>query len=69
MESDSTIQLAHLPQHPVHISLFKDVRNSAFLRQQLLAGNAEFEYGFVDATTVKEIYPCGNIAADEFVLG
>lgn len=52
MDSGSTIELPHLPQYPVHISLFKDVRNSKFLREQLLAANAEFEYAFVDATTV-----------------
>jgi len=51
MEPGSTIQIPHLSEYPVHISLFKDVQNSAFLRQQLLAGNSEYEYGFVDATT------------------
>ena len=48
MEQDTTIQLSHLPQHPIHISLFKNVQNSAYLREQLLAMNAEFEYGFLD---------------------
>jgi len=52
MEQDSIIELPHLPQYPVHISLFKGVQNSAYLREQLLATNAEFEYGFVDAETV-----------------
>ena len=52
MEQDATIQLPHLPQHPIYISLFKNVQNSAYLREQLLAANAEFEYGFVDAEAV-----------------
>ena len=52
MEQDATIQLPHRPQYPIHISLFKNVQNSAYLREQLLAANAEFEYGFVDAEAV-----------------
>lgn len=52
MESGSQISLPHLPQHPVHVSLFEEVRNAAFLREQLVAANAEYEYAFVDATTV-----------------
>ena len=45
-----TITLPHLPQHSMQVCLFKDVENAAFLRQQLLDGNAEFEYAFLDAT-------------------
>ncbi|EON68462.1 hypothetical protein W97_07672 [Coniosporium apollinis CBS 100218] len=47
-----TFHLSHLPSHPVHVCLFKGVENTPFLRQQLLAGNSEFEYAFVDATTI-----------------
>lgn len=50
-----TIQLSHLEGYPVHVGLFEDVQNAAFLRQQLLDGNAEFEYAFLDATTVREV--------------
>lgn len=49
-----TFHLSHLPSHPVHVCLFKGVENTPFLRQQLLAGNSEFEYAFVDATTVRD---------------
>ncbi|KAL7270174.1 hypothetical protein RUND412_007125 [Rhizina undulata] len=48
-----SLQLEHIPApHTVHIALFKDVRNASFLRDQLLAGNAEFEYAFIDASTI-----------------
>lgn len=63
MEQDTTIQLPHLPQHPIHISLFKNVQNSAYLREQLLSANAEFEYAFVDAEAVMNPSqpPCQSI--------
>lgn len=49
----STLQLAHLPPSiTIHASLFRDVRNADFLRQQLLAANAAFEYAFLDARSV-----------------
>ena len=47
-----TIILPHLPQYPLHICLFKDVTNAAFLRQQLLDGNTDFEYAFLDASVL-----------------
>lgn len=47
-----TVQLPHLSQHPLRIGLFKDVKNAAFLREQLLKGNADFEYAFLDAAAV-----------------
>ncbi|CCX07064.1 kinase binding protein CGI-121-domain-containing protein [Pyronema domesticum] len=48
-----TIQLQNIPvAHEVHIVSFKDVENASFLREQLLGGNAEFEYAFVDASTI-----------------
>ncbi|KAJ5095760.1 hypothetical protein NUU61_005116 [Penicillium alfredii] len=48
-----TIALPHLPPSlPVHVALYRDVQNSAFLKQQLLAGNAEFEYALIDASMV-----------------
>ena len=40
------------PELALHAALYQDVRNAAFLREQLLAGNAEFEYAFIDASTV-----------------
>ena len=47
-----TIVLPHLSQHPLHICLFADVQNAAFLHQQLLDGNQDFEYAFLDVTTL-----------------
>lgn len=51
-----TINLSHLPPStPVHIALYRDVKNAPFLRQQLLSGNTEFEYAFIDASMVRLI--------------
>ncbi|KAI1415035.1 hypothetical protein F5Y13DRAFT_187722 [Hypoxylon sp. FL1857] len=48
-----TIPLEHVPStHTVHIGLFKDVTNAEFLQQQLLGRNAEYEYAFIDASSV-----------------
>jgi EKC/KEOPS complex subunit CGI121/TPRKB len=47
------VDLAHIPpQMVVYIGYFTDIQNASFLRQQLLAGNAEFEYAFIDASLV-----------------
>ena len=48
----TTVYLPHLPDHAITVGLFKDVTNAAFLRQQLIEANAEYEYAFIDATTV-----------------
>ena len=48
-----TIQLEHVPAtHSVHVSLFRDVANADFLQRQLLGRNQDFEYAFIDATSV-----------------
>ena len=54
----TTLHLPHLTNHGVHVGLFKDVENAAYLRQQLLEGNADFEYAFLDATTVIMLRLC-----------
>ena len=46
------IALPHLPQQPLRVCLFKDVKNVPFLRQQLLDGNTEYEYAFLDASVL-----------------
>ncbi|KAI1177291.1 kinase binding protein CGI-121-domain-containing protein [Nemania sp. FL0916] len=47
------IQLEHIPEtHSVHVAVFRDVKNAAFLHQQLLARNPEFEYAFIDASVI-----------------
>ena len=47
------IQIAHIPDNlPLYIACFKDVKNASFLKQQLLAGNQEYNYSFIDASTI-----------------
>jgi hypothetical protein len=49
-----SIRLEHLPaSHVLHVALFHSVSNASFLHQQLLDGNAEFEYAFIDASVVR----------------
>lgn len=51
-----TIHLAHMPPElALYVSLYTDVENAPFLKQQLLAGNAEFEYAFIDASMVRNV--------------
>lgn len=47
-----TAHLPHLLSHPLHICLFTDVRNASYLREQLLAGNTDYEYAFLDASVL-----------------
>ncbi|KAE8331710.1 kinase binding protein CGI-121-domain-containing protein [Aspergillus sergii] len=48
-----TIYFPHLPSSlPVHVALYRDIENAPFLRQQLISGNADFEYAFIDASMV-----------------
>jgi len=48
-----TLHLAHLPPSlTLHLALYEDVKNAAFLQQQLLQGNSEFEYALIDASSV-----------------
>ncbi|KAJ9605698.1 hypothetical protein H2200_009547 [Cladophialophora chaetospira] len=48
-----TINLAHLPPElALYVAMYTDVENATFLKEQLLAGNAEFEYAFIDASLI-----------------
>lgn len=48
-----TINLPHLPPHIfVHAALYRNIQNAGFLRQQLIEGNADFEYALIDASMV-----------------
>lgn len=47
-----TLTLPHLPNSPIQLCLFNNVQNAAFLRQQLLQGNSDFEYAFLDASVL-----------------
>ena len=50
----TTLSLPHLPpnSHNVHIAVLKGIRNAEHIRSQLLAGNADYEYAFIDASNV-----------------
>lgn len=50
--SMETAVLPHLQDHSLHFALFKNVTNASFLRQQLLDGNTDFEYAFLDASVL-----------------
>ena len=53
MAYTATLRLPHLPStFVVHLALFRDLENASFLRQQLLAGNAEYDYALIDASVV-----------------
>lgn len=48
-----TIHLAHMPSElALYATVYRNVQNTQFLRDQLLAGNSDFEYAFIDASTV-----------------
>lgn len=48
-----TIPLEHVPAtHSVHVAFYRDVSNAGFLQSQLLARNPDFEYAFINATTI-----------------
>ncbi|KAI9802471.1 MAG: hypothetical protein M1825_002856 [Sarcosagium campestre] len=48
-----TLHLEHIsPEIALYIALFSNVTNGEFLKQQLLDGNADFEYAFIDASTI-----------------
>lgn len=48
-----TLHLAHLPPDlAVHVALYTEIKNAAYLRDQLLQGNQDFEYALIDASVV-----------------
>ncbi|KAK7536207.1 kinase binding protein CGI-121-domain-containing protein [Phyllosticta citribraziliensis] len=47
-----SLELAHLPDVAVHAALFDHVANAADLRRHLLDGNPDYEYAFLDVTTI-----------------
>lgn len=64
-----TIQLDHVPStHTVHVGVFKDVANSEFLHQQLLSRNTDFEYAFIDASSVRVILSCSHTTTAPVLL-
>ena len=56
MANVTEIHLAHLPSDlAVYVALYSELENAKYLRQQLLDGNTDFEYTFLDASTVSAI--------------
>lgn len=53
MTSITTLTLPHLTDYPLFVGLFEDVQNAPFLRKQLLDGNTDFEYAFLDVSMVR----------------
>ncbi|KAK2595332.1 hypothetical protein QQS21_006932 [Conoideocrella luteorostrata] len=48
-----TVSIEHIPSsYTVYLALYRDISNAAFLHQQLLDRNADFEYAFIDASVV-----------------
>ncbi|KAJ4395607.1 hypothetical protein N0V85_006487 [Neurospora sp. IMI 360204] len=48
-----TLQIEHVPSdHHVYAALFRDVQNVDFLQAQLIGKNPQFEYAFIDASTI-----------------
>ncbi|KAI9659005.1 MAG: hypothetical protein M1821_001965 [Bathelium mastoideum] len=52
MASMQLITLSHLSANPLYIGYFRNVQNVSFLRDQLLTGNPDYEYAFVDASAI-----------------
>ncbi|KAH3920476.1 EKC/KEOPS complex subunit [Parastagonospora nodorum] len=47
-----TFTLPHYEAYPVHVALFKDVKNPSYLKSQLLEANPAFDYAFLDAAMI-----------------
>lgn len=47
-----TTKFPQFPDYSILISLFENVKNARFIRSQLLNGNQEYEYAFVNPSTV-----------------
>ena len=47
------LDIEHVPAtHRVYAAFFRDVSNADFLHAQLLARNLDFDYAFIDASSV-----------------
>lgn len=54
------------PQYQVLVTIFENVTNTSALRNELLAGNTDYEYAFVSTSTVSPICLCfATIKANE----
>ena len=46
------VKLPHFEEYTLVVGLFTNVANALFLRRQLLEGNTDFEYAFMDGGMV-----------------
>lgn len=59
-----TIHLSHLPHDtPAHIALYRDIKNASLLREQLISGNVDFQYAFIDASVVSLVFLTTSMSA------
>lgn len=66
------VELEHVPPtYQVYAAFFRDVSNAEFLHAQLLSRNSEFEYAFIDASSVisrlhllSAVYSAVNVLLD-----
>ncbi|KAL2159393.1 hypothetical protein VTH06DRAFT_2397 [Thermothelomyces fergusii] len=66
------LELEHVPpSYQIYAAFFRDVSNADFLHAQLLSRNKEFEYAFIDASSVisrlhllSAIYSAVNVLLD-----
>jgi hypothetical protein len=67
-----TLRLEHIPPTcQIYTAFFRDVSNCEFLHAQLLSRNSEFEYAFIDASSVisrnhliAAVYSAANLLLD-----
>lgn len=66
------LDLEHIPpSYQVYAAYFRDVANTEFLHKQLLSRNTEFQYAFIDASSVisrlhilSAVYSAVNVLLD-----
>lgn len=64
-----SLHLSHLPlSYTVFVAVYRDLRNAAYLKEQLLVGNSAFEYAFIDASLVRLGSSWTNTAVSHIVL-
>ena len=70
MDQVTSIHLAHLPPDNItHILLVRNLKNAPFLLEQLVAGNTDYEYALLDATTVCSSSKAGNPISKLMIQG
>jgi hypothetical protein len=60
--------LPHYEAFPIHVALFRDVKNASHLRSQLLEANADYDYAFLDAEMVRPNFHVLLVTGAQFPL-